>query len=369
MSCVNSSSCSSCPPVVVDSKMVLSLLGLSVISVFTIFGNTLVCMAFATNKRLRILTNFYVASLAISDVLVAVVNIPLWTYWRAINFCNFRGNPLYETYVIFDILCGTASIWNMAAISIDRLLAVVHPTVYRARLNKKPKLAAYIIIYVWTFSTAMALLRFTWKKWNYALFLVVLSFFIPLFIILFSYGKIYSVVRYRAKWTGSVLIELRLARTLAIVIGAFVLCWGPFFMFNIVAYYCRRNCKYGNATEIIKWFQYTSSCINPIIYTIRNKEFRYTFHKLIFRCDYRNGSYRINSLRPRRTICCGCCSIPDFEIYETRSRCGTFTEDHDSQITMATLNGNGHLRTLSFTNSAMQRSHEETDGLPRASSL
>lgn len=85
MSCANSSSCPSCPPVVVDSKMVLSLLGLSIISVFTIFGNTLVCVAFATNKRLRILTNFYVASLAISDVLVAVVNIPLWTYWRAIK--------------------------------------------------------------------------------------------------------------------------------------------------------------------------------------------------------------------------------------------------------------------------------------------
>lgn len=203
----------------------------------------------------------------------------------------------------------------------------------------------------------MGLLRLTWRMWDYALFLVVMSFFIPLTIIICSYGKIYRVVRYRAKWTGSVLMEIRLARTLAIVIGAFVLCWGPFFIFNIVAFYCR-NCVYGNTFEIIKWFQYTSSCINPIVYTIRNKEFRYSFHRLIFRCEARNGSYRFNDSRPKRTTCCGCVSIPDFDMYETRSRGGTFTED--SQITMQSVvchNGNnsngGPLQILSFTNGVM----------------
>jgi len=239
-------------------------------------------------------------------------------------------------------------------VSYHRLLAVVHPAVYRARV-KKPKFAAWIIIYVWTFSTFMGLLRLTWPMWDYALFLVIMSFFVPLTIILLSYGKIYRVVRYRAKWTGSVLMEIRLARTLAIVIGGFVLCWGPFFIFNIVVFYCRSKCSYGNTFEIIKWLQYTSSCINPIIYTIRNKEFRYTFHRLIFRCDSRNGSYRFNDARPKRTTCCWCVSIPDFDMYETRSRGGTFTEE--SQITMGNLVHNASngepIQILSFTNGVM----------------
>lgn len=93
MNCSNvstiNSSCNAsnrqCIPVVVNGKLVLPLLGLSVVSLFTIFGNTLVCVAFATNKRLRIMTNFYVASLAVSDVLVATVNMPLWMYWSAIK--------------------------------------------------------------------------------------------------------------------------------------------------------------------------------------------------------------------------------------------------------------------------------------------
>lgn len=63
-----------------DGSLWASLIFNFVIAVFAIFGNGLVCAAFATNKRLRILTNYYVVSLAVSDILVGSINIPLWMY-------------------------------------------------------------------------------------------------------------------------------------------------------------------------------------------------------------------------------------------------------------------------------------------------
>ena len=211
---------------------------------------------------------------------------------------------------------------------ICRLAAVVYPTVYKHRM-KSTVVAGVTILCVWGFATFVALLRLLFQKFNYAMFVVTLSFFIPLLIILVSYGSIYRVVSYRARWTGSVLMEIKLARTLSIVIGAFILCWGPFFILIIVTYYCRSRCNYDVAVTVIKWLQYASACINPVIYTIRNREFRFTFHRLVFRCKHRNGKYVFNP-QVKRSTRCGCCQLGgplDADFGETRSRYPTYTEE------------------------------------------
>ena len=202
-------------------------------------------------------------------------------------------------------------------------MAVTYPTAYKRRLKKK-SVALWFLIFIWIFSVIVACLRIIYKLFNYAMFVVTVSFFIPLVIILFSYGFIYRVVSYRAKWTGSVLMEIKLARTLSIVIGAFILCWGPFFILNIVSYYCRDNCQYGVAVQVIKWLQYASACVNPVVYTVRNREFRYAFHKLVFQCRKRNGKYVISPTERRGTWCGR--RRTSLEL-ENRPRLPTYTEE------------------------------------------
>jgi len=50
---------------------------LSLVVVATVFGNSLLCAAVVTEKRLQNMTNFFLASLAVADLLVAVVVMPL----------------------------------------------------------------------------------------------------------------------------------------------------------------------------------------------------------------------------------------------------------------------------------------------------
>jgi len=80
MDLTNSTNSTNCVDQEQDASLYTSLVFNFIIAVFAIFGNGLVCAAFATNKRLRILTNYYVVSLAVSDILVGSVNIPLWMY-------------------------------------------------------------------------------------------------------------------------------------------------------------------------------------------------------------------------------------------------------------------------------------------------
>lgn len=355
-----------CEAIPLDASMWTSLIFLFILAVLAIFGNGLVCAAFATNKRLRILTNYYVVSLAVSDILVGSINIPLWMYIRSSDWCGKNDN-LHTWYTIFDVLCGSASIWNMTAISIDRFAAVVYPTVYKHRM-KNTRVAGWTIMGVWTFSAFISSLYFLKSKFNYIVFSATLSFFVPLPIILFSYGRIYRVVSYRARWTGSVLIEIRLARTLSIVIGAFILCWGPFFITSFVVKYCGETCRptVVEAIQWIKWMQYASACINPVIYTLRNREFRFTFHKLVFRCSYRNGKYAFNPSNNHRTRC-GCCQLGgplDYGDAESRIRYPTYTEEsivEKFQVRYPPSPSKNQARSLGFDNVYSSSKHEDEE--------
>jgi len=86
--------------------------------------------------------------------------------------------------------------------------------------------------------------------------------------------------------------DLRIATTVAVVIGFFVICWTPFFGINFAFAVCiatlfkRAGCP-GLMTlptwilSVNKWLQYGNSVCNPVIYGFRNKDFRRAFEKIL----------------------------------------------------------------------------------------
>ncbi|XP_067319747.1 alpha-2Da adrenergic receptor-like [Anolis sagrei] len=80
--------------------------------------------------------------------------------------------------------------------------------------------------------------------------------------------------------------ERRFTFVLAFIIGAFVLCWFPFFfMYSLESVLGEDCCISRTVFKVFFWIGYCNSSFNPIIYTIFNRDFRRAFQHLLSRAD------------------------------------------------------------------------------------
>ncbi|KAG9270485.1 alpha-2B adrenergic receptor [Astyanax mexicanus] len=84
--------------------------------------------------------------------------------------------------------------------------------------------------------------------------------------------------------------EKRFTFVLAVVIGVFVVCWFPFFFSYSLQAVCPRTCNLPEPLfKFFFWIGYCNSCLNPVIYTIFNKDFRRAFKKIL--CKNTKGTF------------------------------------------------------------------------------
>lgn len=86
-----------------------------------------------------------------------------------------------------------------------------------------------------------------------------------------------SVRRHRISSTR----EKKAATTLGLILGAFVICWLPFFIHEVIFNICSSCAPSPEMTNFLTWLGYLNSLINPLIYTIFNEDFKKAFQKLI----------------------------------------------------------------------------------------
>uniref|UniRef100_A0A8W7Q2J5 G-protein coupled receptors family 1 profile domain-containing protein n=1 Tax=Anopheles coluzzii TaxID=1518534 RepID=A0A8W7Q2J5_ANOCL len=128
---------------------------LAIILVFgTAAGNILVCLAIVWERRLQNVTNYFLMSLAITDLMVALSVMPLGILTLV------KGHfPLDSEYclvwICLDVLFCTASIMHLCTISVDRYLSLRYPMKFGR--NKTRRRVVLKISFVWLLSIAMSL--------------------------------------------------------------------------------------------------------------------------------------------------------------------------------------------------------------------
>ncbi|XP_077962244.1 5-hydroxytryptamine (serotonin) receptor 2C, G protein-coupled-like 1 [Gasterosteus aculeatus] len=126
-----------------------------VIIALTIGGNILVILAVSLEKKLQNATNFFLRSLAVADMLVGILVMPV----SLINILYDYAWPLPTTlcpiWIYLDVLFSTASIMHLCAISLDRYVAIRNP-IEHSRFNSRTK-AMMKIAAVWTISIGVSM--------------------------------------------------------------------------------------------------------------------------------------------------------------------------------------------------------------------
>ncbi|XP_065559895.1 alpha-2Da adrenergic receptor-like isoform X2 [Artemia franciscana] len=75
--------------------------------------------------------------------------------------------------------------------------------------------------------------------------------------------------------------EQRATLILGLIMGAFILCWLPFFVLYVITPFCEESLVDPKGFAVAFWLGYCNSALNPVIYTIFNKDFRKALRKIL----------------------------------------------------------------------------------------
>ena len=270
------------------------------VGVFGTIGNLLVCVAVVTNPRLRRASNYLLFSLAIADLIVTMVCEPLVVaILGKITFSTNCATNLENAYKILSRLSCSASVTHMAAISVDRFLAVWYPLRHEIFMEKFGM--KIMLIVSWAFPITVPILSAVLPKSFPKAFLGLATFALSYAIIIMFYSLIVAFLiklrRKRNQQTPRALsiscrVETRVAFTLAIVIGIFTVCWFPL----VIALFAAGKPlvkPQGTAHMWIRTVALSNSAMNFLIYSLRIADFRQAYSAICRRmCNLTGIKYR-----------------------------------------------------------------------------
>jgi len=287
------------------------------ISLVAVLGNSTVILIVLTSRRMqKSVTNFFIANLALADVIIGLFAIPfqfqaaLLQRWNLPEFlCPFC--PFFQNLSV------NASIFTLTAIAVDRYKAIMFPLKSHASKSR----TKVIILIIWIVSAILAVpmaiafranmvqpdllqciptnIELKYFMW-YKNFLCLVQYFIPLILISGAYIRM-AVALWSARTPGAAQLERDIAvmnnkkkviKMLMVVVALFTLAWLPLQVYDVlnqifveINYYPYINIIW----FCCHWLAMSNSCYNPFIYLLCNEKFKKELRFKLSCCFGRNG--------------------------------------------------------------------------------
>ncbi|XP_033927847.1 sphingosine 1-phosphate receptor 2 [Melopsittacus undulatus] len=258
---------------------------------FIVLQNLLVLVSVCRNPKLHSAMYIFIGNLAFSDLLAGLAFMANILLSGSTTFLLTPLQWFVREGTAFATLA--ASVFSLLAIAIERHVAVTKVKVYGGGKSCRMVL---LIGACWLVAAAVGSLPI--MGWNCLSDLRDCSSVLPLYskryllfvISIFSlilaaiaglYGRIYCVVR-ASHADIATAQTLALLKTVTMVLGAFIICWLPAFIILLVDASCAaQTCWVLYKAHYFFAFATLNSAANPIIYTLRSKDMRREFRRLL----------------------------------------------------------------------------------------
>ncbi|XP_076880635.1 sphingosine 1-phosphate receptor 3a [Brachyhypopomus gauderio] len=270
---------------------------LLVVCALIILENATVLLALRWNKRLHGRMYLLIGNLALSDLLAGVA--------YAVNISTSGQRTFFLTTAQWLAREGSmfvalsASTFGLLAVGVER-----HATMARVRPCEAGGRGRLLVLLAACWAVSLLIGALPSLGWNCLARLQACSTVLPLYdkgyvafcVSVFSallaavvalYVRIYRLVRSSGRRVSSRPSErsLALLRTVVIVLGVFVACWAPLFLFLLLDVGCGpERCA---VLYRVDWFialAVLNSALNPLIYTLTSREMRAGFLRLLCCC-------------------------------------------------------------------------------------
>ena len=326
------------------SITVVEVASIIILNVLSLAGNILTLISAYTNKRLRTATNLYIIALALSDLISAVLLVPLTT-----------GVLISGKWIYGDAVCqlhAFVSMFTVYVSSVTMGLTAVNRYTRMCKSDKQYKKwfsinkSRMLLVFLWLFVACyigiprlVGLQRYDFvpgyagcsvmhlselgKKIHYGI-VVVLFFLTPMTATIFCYAKVAKMIRQhnnsasatlkrcssarviagrqlsrRSKFSAH---EIKLSKSLFAVVFAFMICWIPIWIIVILRRFPNFVGKMPRNVELLSSFLFgISSTINPFIYAGMNPAFRREFRKILLCKKWRHLAVQSASTDGRLT--------------------------------------------------------------------